>query len=104
MKKSPIKLEGNTLTIKLETRLDTTNSMELINALGKFSDAEEVTRIVFDATDLQYIASTGIRAVVYADQMIGENPEILFVGAKDEVRKVFELTGIANFLTFTDSL
>lgn len=104
MKKSAITLEGNTLTIKLEKRLDTTNSMELINSLGKYSDVENVTRIVFDATDLQYIASTGIRAVVYADQMIGENPAIFFVGATEEVRKVFELTGIANFLTFTDSL
>lgn len=103
-KKSTISLEGNTLTVKLEERLDTTNAMKLIEQLDKYKDEEDVTTIVFDATELTYIASTGIRAVLYADQMVGTDPKILFVGATAEVKGVFEATGIADFLEFCDSL
>lgn len=103
-KNNPITLEGNTLTVKLEERLDTTNAMKLIEQLDKYKEEEDVTTIVFDATDLTYIASTGIRAVLYADQMVGTDPKILFVGATAEVKGVFEATGIAEFLEFRDSL
>lgn len=99
-KKSPITIDGTQMTIKLEERLDTTNSMKLIEQIDKFKDEEDIKTIVFDGTDLVYIASTGIRAVLYADQMVGDNPEIVFLGATDDVKRVFEATGIANFLTF----
>lgn len=104
MKKSPITLEGNTLTVKLEQRLDTTNAMKLIENLDKYKEEEDITTIVFDATELVYIASTGIRAVLYADQMVVNEPKILFVGATAEVKAVFETTGIADYIEFRDSL
>lgn len=103
-KKNSVTLDGNTLNIKLEERLDTTNAMKLIEQIDKFKDEEDVTTIIFDATELVYIASTGIRAVLYADQMVGNDPKILFVGATAEVKGVFEATGIADFLEFRDSL
>lgn len=103
-KKNAVTLDGNTLNVKLEERLDTTNAMKLIEQLDKFKDEEDITTIVFDATDLVYIASTGIRAVLYADQMVGTEPKILFIGATDEVKGVFEATGIADFLEFRDAL
>lgn len=104
MKKSPITLEGNTLTVKIEQRLDTTNAMKLIENLDKYKEEEDITTIVFDATELVYIASTGIRAVLYADQMVANEPKILFVGATAEVKSVFETTGIADYIEFRDSL
>lgn len=103
-KKNPVSLEGNTLTVKLEERLDTTNAMKLIEQLDKYKDEEDVTTIVFDGTELTYIASTGIRAILYADQMVGTNPKILFIGATAEVKGVFETTGIADYLEFRDAL
>lgn len=99
-KKNPITIEGTQMIIKLEERLDTTNSMKLIEQIDKYKDEEGITTVVFDGTDLVYIASTGIRAVLYADQMVGENPELVFIGATPDVKRVFEATGIANFLTF----
>lgn len=103
-KKNPITIEGNTLTVKLEERLDTTNAMKLIEQLDKYKEEEDITTIVFDATELVYIASTGIRAVLYADQMVGTDPKILFIGATTEVKGVFEATGIADFIEFRDTL
>lgn len=104
MKKSPIILEGNDLRVKLEQRLDATNALKLIEMLDKYREEDEITRVIFDATELVYIASTGIRAVIYADQVVGNNPTIVFVGANEDVKKVFTTTGVADYLTFVDSL
>lgn len=99
MKKKPITLNGSELNIPLQGNLDTAASTLLIEEINRFEE-EEVTHILFDATKLEYIASTGIRAVLFAAQMFNNEPAIDIVGAKPEVRKVFDLTGISSFVNF----
>lgn len=98
-KKEIITIDGTTINIVLEGSLDTTKSTELIAKIGRYAD-EEIEKICFDATNLKYIASTGIRAVIYAEKLFDNNPPIEMVGASDDVRKVFDMTGISSFITF----
>lgn len=98
-KHKSITLEGTTLTIPLEDRLDAVNAPKLIEKLNRYTD-DVVTEVIFDATELTYIASTGIRAVLFAQKMIGEDPEVIILGATENVRHVFDMTGISSFLTF----
>ena len=101
-KKSPITLSENTLTIVLEERMDISNSMKLIEELNKYREEEDITEVVFDARKLTYIASTGIRAVIYADQVVGNKPKIVFIGATADVYHVFETAGLTQFIEFRD--
>lgn len=98
-KTSPITIDGTTLVIKLENRVDTSNATKLIEMLNRFRD-EEITKVSFDATKLVYIASSGIRAVLFAQQMFDNDPEIEFIGASKDIYHVFEMTGITEFITF----
>lgn len=98
-KKETITIDGTTMNVFLEGSLDTTKATNLIFELDKFAE-EEIETIVFDATALTYIASTGIRAVLYASKLYDNNPAIEMVGANADVFKVFKMTGIASLITF----
>lgn len=102
-KKNPITLNEDTLNVVLEERLDITNSMKLIEELNMYREEEGITHVVFDARNLTYIASTGIRAVLYADQVVGENPHITILGASQDIYHVFEMTGLTKFIEFKDA-
>lgn len=102
-KHKPITLDGTVLNVPLEERLDAIKATQLIEHLGRYTD-DIVTEVVFDARQLEYIASTGIRAVLFAQKMVGDEPEVIVVGATDNVRRVFDMTGISNFITFKDEM
>lgn len=91
--------EGTELSIVLNGQLATANAPALMDELNKYKD-QGVTKVSFDATNLTYIASSGIRVVIFAKQKLGGNPEIEFVNCKDEISSVFEMTGIQNYMTF----
>lgn len=98
-KKEIITIDGATMNVLLDGSLDTTKATNLIVEFDKFAE-EEVDKIVFDATTLTFIASTGIRAVLYAGKLFDNNPGIEMVGANADVRKVFDMTGISSYITF----
>lgn len=102
-KKNPITLNENVLNVVLEERLDVNNSMKLMEELNKYREEEDITDVVFDARKLNYIASTGIRAVLFANQVVGNDPKVVIVGASQEVYHVFEMTGLTKFLEFKDA-
>jgi hypothetical protein len=57
---------------------------------------------VFDATDLVYISSSGIRAIIFAGQEIGDQPKIEFVNCAQEIYDSFKITGLSNFFSFVE--
>lgn len=99
MKKKPITLNDSVLNIPLVGNLDTAASTKLIEEINRYKE-EEVEKVVFDASELKYIASTGIRAVLFTAQMFDNEPELEIVGATPDVRKVFDVTGISSFINF----
>ena len=63
----------------------------------------KVKKPVFYADELEYIASAGIRAVVFAKQKLGGNVQVYLIGASETVIDVFKMTGIDKFLTIQNS-
>jgi len=96
-----VKQEGTTLNVVLCDQLSTANAPALMEELNKFKN-QGLQKIVFDATKLTYIASSGIRAIIFAKQKLGGNPEIEFVNCNKEIYGVFEMTGIQNYITFVN--
>ena len=91
------KLEGTTLTIALEGRLDTTTSPDLEETLGASLDG--VTALVFDFTQLDYLSSAGLRVLLSAQKRMNKQGSMKLVHVNDAVKEVFDITGFADFLT-----
>ena len=96
-----VKLEGAILTIVLGDELATANAPALMDELNKYRD-KGVEKVVFDATNLKYIASSGIRTIIFAKQKLGSNPAIEFVNCAKSIYEVFEMTGIQDYITFVN--
>ena len=90
-------LEGSTLTLALEGRLDTTTSPDLEDALAASLDG--VTALVFDFTKLDYLSSAGLRVLLSAPKRMNKQGSMKLVHVNDAVKEVFEITGFADFLT-----
>ena len=91
------KLEGQTLSIALEGRLDTTTSPDLEEVLA--SSLDGVTALVFDFGKLDYLSSAGLRVLLSAQKRMNKQGSMKLVHVNDAVKEVFEITGFADFLT-----
>ena len=91
------KVEGTTLTIALEGRLDTTTSPDLEEVLA--SSLDGVTALVFDFGKLDYLSSAGLRVLLSAQKRMNKQGSMKLVHVNDAVKEVFEITGFADFLT-----
>ncbi|MBR4809970.1 MAG: STAS domain-containing protein [Bacteroidales bacterium] len=96
-----VKLNGSVLDIVLGEELATGNSPALMELLNQYRD-KGVEKVVFDATALKYIASSGIRTIIFAKQKLGSNPAIEFVNCAKDIRDVFEMTGIQDYISFVN--
>ena len=85
--------------VKLVGRLDVTAAQDAADAFAKVCD--ESTNIVLDMSDLDYIASAGLRVLKQLNRVIKKSGGTLALrGVKDEIMEVFEMTGFAAMLTF----
>ena len=96
-----LKKEGSTLQVYLGFELSIDNSAELRKMLGGYR-GQDISKIVFDATDLVFISSSGIRAIIFAGQEIGDQPKIEFVNCAQEIYDSFKITGLSNFFSFVE--
>ena len=74
---------------------------KILEELTKYKDLG-VEKIVFDASELTFLASSGIRVVIFCKQKLGGGPEIVFVNCSKEVYDIFDITGIRSFITFEE--
>ena len=91
------KLEGQTLAIALEGRLDTTTSPDLEEVLS--SSLDGVTQLVLDFAKLDYLSSAGLRVLLSAQKRMNKQGSMKLLHVNDTVKEVFDITGFADFLT-----
>ncbi len=90
-------LEGTTLTIALEGRLDTTTSPQLETMLA--TELAGVTELVFDFTKLDYLSSAGLRVLLSAQKVMNRQGEMKITHANESIMEIFEVTGFSDILT-----
>ena len=94
---------GEVTKVKLHGHIDASIAPELMNELKPLIPRKnEIKKLVFFADELEYIASAGIRSVVFAKQKLGAGVEVFLVGASPVVLDVFKMTGIDKFLNIQD--
>jgi len=97
MLKIDMQSEGDTLTAKLEGRLDTTTAPELESELGKNLDG--IKELIFDFTELEYLSSAGLRVLLNAQKTMNQQGEMKLTGVGDNIKEIFEVTGFSDILT-----
>jgi len=90
------KRDGKTLEIALDGRLDTLSAPLLEAELRK--DLDGVNTLICDFTNVTYISSAGIRTMVLAQRLMGEDSTVKVTNAGEVVREIFTVTGLADLL------
>ena len=88
-------LEGTTLTVKLEGRLDTLTAPELEEDMQE--SLEGVTDLVVDLEALEYVSSAGLRVLLRLMNQMKQ--QMVIRNVSELVNEVFEVTGFSDIFT-----
>ena len=93
-----IKKNGARLDVAIGGRLDTLTSPELHQALSQQS-LNDVTEIVMDLGELEYISSAGLRVLLSAQKTMHKQGAMKVKNANEMILEIFEVTGFSDILT-----
>ena len=97
-----IKKDGSVLTVVLGGELSAFNSPALQDELISYKD-QRVEKMVFDATKLTYLSSSGVRVILYCKKYLSTNLDIVFVNCNNDVLDVLDLVGLCPYVTFVNT-
>lgn len=81
--------------ITLAGELDAGSAGDFHAALEKAAAAQP-KRLVLMMSDLTYMASAGLRTLVFAKQKMGSSLDIYCIGLTEPVRETIEMTGLQH--------
>ncbi len=93
-------LNGSECILTVEGRLDAESAPKLRAVVETL---DEVSDLTLDFSKLLYISSAGLRVLMIAHRVVGEDGKIRVIHAKDVIRTVLEMTGFAAVLTIEDN-
>ncbi|MEV8630496.1 STAS domain-containing protein [Streptosporangium sp. NPDC051023] len=93
---------SGTATIHLAGELDASTAADFHDAIDD-AVATGASRLVIDAAKLTYIASAGLRALVFARQKVTEDVVIAITGVTEPVLKVIRMAGLDHGFDITTS-
>ena len=56
--------------------------------------------MVFDATNLTYLSSSGVRVILYCKKYLSNNLEIVFINCNKDILDVLDFVGVRPYITF----
>ena len=90
------KTNGNTLTVVLSGRLDTTTAPELEKQLKDSMGGVEA--LVIDMETLEYISSAGLRVLLSAQKVMNRQGSMTVTHVNETIMEIFEVTGFSDIL------
>ena len=90
--------DAGEVNVVLKGRLDATVAPQLHTEMAKM-EGTDIKKVTFDVKDLEYIASAGLRVIIFTKQKLGADTEIFMKDVNDDVMQVLEMTGCNNFVT-----
>lgn len=93
-------LNGSECILAVEGRLDAESAPKLRAVVETLDEVRDLT---LDFSRLLYISSAGLRVLMIAHRIVGEDGKIRVIHAKDVIRTVLEMTGFAAVLTIEDN-
>lgn len=90
-------LNGTSLGIKVEGRLDTTTAPQFEAELK--ASLEGISELELDFVELEYISSAGLRVLLSAQKIMNKQGKMVVRNVNETVMDVFEVTGFVDILT-----
>ena len=90
-------VDGATLQIALEGRLDTTTAPQLEAELKQSMDG--ITLLELDFDKLEYLPSAGLRVILAAQKTMNKQGKLVIRHVNETIMEVFEVTGFIDILT-----
>ena len=90
-------LNGSTLSVALEGRLDTTTAPLLEAELKAPMDG--ITELELDFEKLEYLSSAGLRVLLAAQKVMNKQGKMVIRHVNETIQEVFEITGFIDILT-----
>ena len=88
--------DGTTLDVAIVGRLDTTTAPQVEEELsGKL---DNITELVLDCTDLEYISSAGLRVFLGLHKLMTGKGSMKVTHVNDTVMEIFQVTGFDGIL------
>ena len=84
--------------ITLSGELDASSAPEFRSAIEKVA-AEKPRRLVLMLEGLEFMASAGLRVLIFAKQKLGGGTDIYVVGARPAIVETLEMTGFQHSVT-----
>jgi anti-anti-sigma factor len=86
----------------LSGELDAAAAPSLRAKIEELAGDSGISRLVLMLEQLSYMASAGLRALVFAKQKLGSDVELFLVGTQDSVAETIELTGFHHSVVMVD--
>ncbi len=87
---------GTTLIIKLHGKLDTYSAPKLDAEIKKGLDG--VKELYWDFSELDYMTSAGIRELLIAGGMLGDDGYMKVIHANEAIKNALYLTGLSDLI------
>ena len=90
-------LDNDTLTVKIDGRIDTTTAPVLGESLTESYDS--CTKLIFDFAGVDYISSAGLRILLSAQKVMSKKGDMKLINVSSDIMDIFEVTGFQDILT-----
>lgn len=90
-------VNGTTLNIALEGRLDTTTAPQLDEEFKNSLD--DCTELVIDFEKLEYLSSAGLRILLATQKVMNKQGKMIIRNVNEAIMEIFEMTGFVDILT-----
>jgi anti-anti-sigma factor len=98
-------VDGLRANVALRGELDLLATSELEPELARLTSEPGIAEVALDLRELDFLDSSGLRAVLLAAQLLGENDRrLVLVRGPSLVQRVFELTRTTERLEFVEGL
>ncbi len=97
-------IKGDFLITRLYGELDMNTVPNFKKKLQNLMETKNVSNIIIDLDNINFIDSTGIGAILGRYRAIKKkNGELILVGANRRVKKIFKLSGIFDLIPIYDN-
>ena len=91
-------IEENVATLAVEGKLTVQTSPDLSAAIDALP--QDITEFIIDLTDVDYVASAGLRVLVAAEKMaVTRGGKMILKNPCDTVMEVLDMTGLCDIFT-----
>ena len=94
--------ENQIVTLVLQGDVDTKTAPELLEVLTTLK-LKELSELKIDLTEVNFMSSAGLRALVFAKQKMNHDSIVSVVHPNDEIKDVIIKTGLSNAISFINT-